>query len=60
MSTPYEKVIELVGSQAALAKAMNISRQAVNDWGGKIPSGRALEVVNLVNGEVTLEELFNQ
>lgn len=55
-----DKVIEIVGSQRALAKALGVSLQAVNQWvNGKrrLPPMRALCIQKLTGGRVTAASL---
>lgn len=51
-----ERVIEILGTQRALAQGLGVSRQAVNQWvHGKrpIPPMQALRIQKLTNGQVT-------
>ena len=42
--------IKRFGSAAALARALGISRQSINDWGTTVPEGRAYQLEVLTNG----------
>ena len=44
--TSFEKVVEHFGSQANLARELNVTRQAITLWkvSGFIPSGNAVEI----------------
>ena len=51
-------MLELVGGQAALAKSLGISDQAVSKWLKKgIPSDRILDVCRISNWQITPYEL---
>ncbi|PJG82145.1 transcriptional regulator [Caviibacterium pharyngocola] len=62
MKTALEKVIEICGSQTALAIACNVSQQSVNKWlnGGGISAKYINKIVKATNGQVTAEELLNE
>jgi DNA-binding transcriptional regulator YdaS (Cro superfamily) len=47
--TGIEKVIEKLGSQKALAEALNVSTMAISKWVsiGKVPADRVLNVEKL-------------
>lgn len=58
--TPLERAIAIVGNQNALARRLNISPQAVNQWVrglGRITAERALEIEQATDGQVTRYEL---
>jgi DNA-binding transcriptional regulator YdaS (Cro superfamily) len=42
------------GSEAALARVLGISRQAVNKWGGVIPVKYALRIQKTTGGKLTV------
>lgn len=46
------EVIALAGGQAALAKALGISRAAVYQW-DKVPAERCIAVEEAIGGQVT-------
>ena len=39
------------GTEAELARAVGISRQAVNKWPAKVPKGSAMDIADLTGGE---------
>lgn len=45
-----KQAIKHFGSAAALARALDISRQSVHDWGAKVPLGRAYQIEVLTAG----------
>jgi len=53
------KACRLLGGQAALAKAIGISPQAVHKWltNGKPPAERVLQIEKAVKGKVSRYEL---
>ncbi len=58
--TALERAIELVGSQAALGDALNVSRAAVNQWklpGRQVPRAHCLQIERITNGKVRCEDL---
>lgn len=57
MTREIDKVVEIVGSQAALAKALGISSNAVSKWvaQGYVPPARAVVVAKLVAKHYTLK-----
>jgi DNA-binding transcriptional regulator YdaS (Cro superfamily) len=59
METSIEKAARLVGSQTALAKELQITPQAVQQWvaSGKPPSNRCIAIEKAVSGEVTRYDL---
>jgi len=54
-----ERAIEIVGTQAALANALGVTAQAVNQWvsKGRIPAERVLEIERATEGKVTRHDL---
>lgn len=58
MSLSLEKAIAVVGSQSALARALVVSPQAVNQWlKSKVPAERVLEIEGATKGQVTRHDL---
>ncbi len=58
--TALERAIELVGSQAALAEKLNVTRAAVNQWklpGRKVPRTHCLQIERITNRKVRAEDL---
>ena len=53
------KVIEICGSQAELAKACEVSQQAVNKWlKGASVNGKYFQAISdATNNEITVEQL---
>lgn len=56
---PIEKAALIVGSQLALAEALNVSPQAVQQWvaTGQAPPRRVIAIEQATNGEVSRHEL---
>ncbi len=63
------KIIDILGSQTALAKAMGVSNNAVSKWvaQGYVPPGRAMNIYKLTEGletsrgeSISLEKLLQQ
>ena len=53
-----QKAVRLFGSRAALARALNVSSEAVRKWEtGRIPAERCLDVERATDGQVTRSEL---
>ena len=48
------------GTQAALAKELNISSPAISVWGDVIPKGRAAELHLLTSGELVYDQTHYQ
>ena len=59
MPNAIKKVIQIIGSQTALARKCGVRQQSVGEWveKGKIPPRRVLKVWRLVKGKVPLWEL---
>ena len=57
--SPLERAINVCGSQAALAKKIGVTPQAVQQWlaAGAVPIKRALQVEAATGGQVTRSEL---
>jgi DNA-binding transcriptional regulator YdaS (Cro superfamily) len=52
------RVIEILGNQRALAKAVDVSPQAITKWLEKgVPAERVLDVERAVERQVTRQEL---
>ncbi|MEW5709803.1 MAG: Cro/CI family transcriptional regulator [Pseudomonadota bacterium] len=49
MSTPVQRAIKIAGGQSALARALKISPQAVQQWAAtnRVPASRVLEIERL-------------
>lgn len=54
---PLQKVFELIGSQAEVARKFGLSREAIRKWKKQVPAGRVLRIEKLTNGAVTRHEL---
>ena len=52
--------IEYFGTQAKLAKALNITKGAVSQWGDNVPAHRALQLEKLTGGALRAEPPFPQ
>ncbi|ADE14145.1 conserved hypothetical protein [Nitrosococcus halophilus Nc 4] len=59
MKTPLDISIEILGSQAALAREVGVTLQAVNQWvkKGRVPPGRAIAIEQATKRRVTRYEL---
>lgn len=57
MSTPLERLIEKLVTQTAVADALGIKPQAVQQW-EVIPEKWALDVERITGGEVTAAEVL--
>lgn len=58
MSLSVEKAVAVVGSQSALARALDVSPQAVNQWiKTRVPAERVLDIEAATKGQVTRHEL---
>lgn len=57
-----EKLLALFGSQKAVADALGVSKAAVSQWfkDGELPPARALEIVRMTKGAITLKELIGE
>lgn len=47
--------IKHYGSQAALARALNITRSAVSQWGPIVPEGAAYKLQSLTDGKLKVD-----
>ena len=57
---PVEKAAAIVGSQAALAAALSVTKAAVSQWKDadrKVPAEHCPAIERLTNGEVRCEDL---
>lgn len=57
---PVEKAAGIVGSQAALAAALNVTKAAVSQWKDedrKVPAEHCPAIERLTNGKVRCEDL---
>lgn len=54
-----QRAIEVVGTQVALAAAIGVTAQAVNQWltKGRIPAERVLEIERATEGRVSRHDL---
>lgn len=59
MERPIDRVIKLLGSQAELARRMNVTPGFVSKMfrTGRIPAERCPDLENLTGGTVTAEEM---
>jgi DNA-binding transcriptional regulator YdaS (Cro superfamily) len=55
-----DSIIEHFGSPSALAKALDVTSQVVNNWKkrGRVPPARAKDVSNASGGKFKLEDLL--
>lgn len=52
-SMKTQDAIRFFGTKASLARALRITKQAVNGWGNTVPLGRAYQIEVLTNGRLT-------
>ena len=52
-----EKAVELCGSQAALARKVGVSPQAIQKWKKRVPAERVLDIEEATGGVVTRYDL---
>jgi len=57
MKTLIQKAANIAGGTEALARRLSCSRQAISQWHGKVPRGRALEIELITGGAVTRHQL---
>lgn len=59
MEKAIEKAVRVVGGQSALARALRITPQAVQQWcaTGIVPAKRVLNIERATDGKVTRHEL---
>jgi DNA-binding transcriptional regulator YdaS (Cro superfamily) len=57
--TPIGRAVKEVGSQSALARAIGVSPQAVQQWleANRVPAERVLAVESATDGKVTRHDL---
>jgi len=57
-----DQVINYFGTKAEIAKRLNISYQAVQQWteSGKVPKGRQFELQILSDGQLTVDNNAKQ
>jgi DNA-binding transcriptional regulator YdaS (Cro superfamily) len=55
-----DSIIEHFGNPSALAKALGVTSQVVNNWKKRerVPAGRAKEISNASGGKFKLEDLL--
>lgn len=59
-ASPLERAIEIVGSQAELAKALGVKPQHVWNWlhrDNKVPAEQVLPIEKATDGKVTRHDL---
>lgn len=54
----YRKAVDHFGGVVGLAKALDIERQAVYMWKGRIPKARAFQIESITDGKLTAAELL--
>ena len=58
MCTPLEKAVEIVGSEAELARLLGITKSAVNQWKKRqIPPRHVMKIEHLTRRKVLRYEL---
>jgi len=57
MEQPIEKIKLVLGSQAALADALDVSRMTVTRWRGRIPAERVLPIYHATEGQISPHEM---
>ena len=57
MEQPIEKIKQVLGSQAALADALEVSRMTVTKWRGRIPAERVLQIYHATEGQISPYEM---
>jgi DNA-binding transcriptional regulator YdaS (Cro superfamily) len=55
--TAIERVFEIVGSEAEVARRLQVSAEAVRKWKRQVPPVRARQLEELTRGEVTRYDL---
>ena len=57
--SPAEKLVELLGSNADVARKFKITREAVRQWMERgIPEDRALDVEELTRGDISAYDIL--
>jgi DNA-binding transcriptional regulator YdaS (Cro superfamily) len=54
---PIDKIKQVLGSQAALATALDVSRMTVTKWKGRIPAERVLPIYHATEGQISPHEM---
>ncbi len=59
IASPVDRAVHEAGSQSALARAVGVTPQAVQQWisTGRIPAERVIAVENATGGKVTRHDL---
>jgi len=59
LKTPLERAIEILGSQSALARALDVKPQSVQQWlaAGQVPTKRIRAIELATSGKVKRHEL---
>ncbi len=60
MEHPIDRAARIVGTQAAIAKGLNVSKTAVSQWkrpNGQVPAEHCPIIEEMTRGEVRCEEL---
>lgn len=60
MEHPIDRAARIVGTQAVIAKALNVTRAAVSQWkgpGGKVPAEHCPLIEEMTKGEVRCEDM---
>jgi len=52
-----QRASQILGSQAKLAKTLQVSPMAVSQWKGRIPAERVLQIYRVTSGKVTPHEM---
>lgn len=47
-----EEAVKFFGSRAELARALQIRRQSINDWGETVPLARQYQIERLTRGKL--------
>ena len=53
----YKQLMKRFGGPARLARLLGTSKQAINQWGGFVPLGRAYEIESITEGEIKAKDL---
>ena len=62
MASCVERLVEMFGSQAELARALRLDRAVVNNWmkAGYIPARWAMQIERLSDGRIDSQEVLNE
>jgi len=52
-----QRASEILGSQAKLAKTLQVSPMAVSQWKGRIPAERVLAIYHATEGQISPHEM---